>query len=220
MSQISPPLRILLVLVLAFLAVWTLFLRPGGGAEEPTVSVPVTAPAVEAGGEVATTGPGSAVESANTAAAAPATGTVAPGTPAPVAQPGTATGTGSTSAAGEVAPVELDREALANLPVDVARAVRRDKVIALLFWDSRAAEDRRVHRQLLSLDRHRGKVMVKTAKINQISRYAPITRGVDVQQSPTVVVVDRKLKAESLVGYVDRLTIRQAVSDALRAGRR
>ena len=38
----------------------------------------------------------------------------------------------------------------------------------------------------------------------------------DVQQSPTVVVADRNLQAETLVGYVDAATINQAVVDALR----
>ena len=37
-----------------------------------------------------------------------------------------------------------------------------------------------------------------------------------VEQSPTVVVVDRNRKAESLVGYVERNAINQAVADALR----
>ena len=38
----------------------------------------------------------------------------------------------------------------------------------------------------------------------------------DVQQSPTVVVADPNLEAETLVGYVDAATINQAVVDALR----
>jgi hypothetical protein len=37
-----------------------------------------------------------------------------------------------------------------------------------------------------------------------------------VEQSPTVVVVDPELRAESLVGYVDATTIDQAVVDAMR----
>ena len=40
------------------------------------------------------------------------------------------------------------------------------------------------------------------------------TRGVNLEQSPTVVVADRDLRAETLVGYVDRTTIDQAVEAA------
>ena len=50
-------------------------------------------------------------------------------------------------------------------------------------------------------------------------RYQAITRGADLEQSPTIVVADRNLKAETLVGFVDAETIQQTVVDALRAWR-
>ena len=50
-----------------------------------------------------------------------------------------------------------------------------------------------------------------------VPRYQAITRGVDVEQSPTVVVVDRNFKADSCsIGYVDRDAINQAIVDAMR----
>lgn len=215
MSQVSPPLRILLVAAIAFLAAWMLFLRPG---PEELPSTPVT-PAVTSGGGSAA---GDAVAGANAASAQAdaQAGALADGTAATTA-PGTAVGApaapATQAATGE--PVEVNPQALARLPRDVARAVRRDKVVALLFWNSEAPEDRRVRRSLRSANTYGDKVFVKAASVRDISRYAPITRGVDVQQSPTVVIVDADLHAESLVGYVARTTIRQALSDALRAGR-
>jgi hypothetical protein len=184
-SQISPPLRIVLVLSISFLAVWTMFLRPGARTETPAPVPTQTQPA-----NVAPTTP--AANSATQSAA---------GAQAPAASAG-----------------KPDRAALAKLPDDVARAVRRDKVITLLFWNPRAADDRQVRRSIRHLKVDESRVTVKVADIKHISRYAAITRGVDVQQTPTVVVVDRKLQAESLVGYVDGATIRQAISDARRAG--
>jgi Xaa-Pro aminopeptidase len=86
----------------------------------------------------------------------------------------------------------------------------------LLFWNSQAAEDRAVRAALRGIDRWGGHVFVKVAPISGIAKYGRIARGVDVQQSPTVVVVDRKLAATALVGYVDRQSIDQAVLDALR----
>jgi hypothetical protein len=112
----------------------------------------------------------------------------------------------------------LNREALAKLPADVASAVRRDKVLAILFWNPSAPEDRRVRGALRQANTYDGRVFVRVARVSDIARYAPITRGVDVAQSPTLVVVDRDLHAESLVGYVARTTIRQALADAIRAG--
>jgi hypothetical protein len=51
MSQISPPIRILLVCAVAFMAAWMLFLRPKSDADTPAASnpAPATAP-VDAGG--------------------------------------------------------------------------------------------------------------------------------------------------------------------------
>jgi hypothetical protein len=54
------------------------------------------------------------------------------------------------------------------------------------------------------------------AHLSKISRYNRITRGAEVEQSPTVVVVDRELNARTLVGYVDTASIDQAVVDAMR----
>ena len=215
MSQVSPPLRIALIATVAFVGIWVLFLRP-----QPEPPVSQDAAAVEAvGATSATTAP-----SAATAAAADANASVA----AADAAAGELTGEGAaaTSPAAAVAPraattappVELNRAALAKLPADVARAVRRDKVVALLFWNSSAPEDRRVRRAIRDADLNDKRVFVRVAPVSDIARYAPITRGVDVAQSPTLVVVDSDLHAEALVGYVARTTIRQAISDAIRAG--
>jgi hypothetical protein len=92
------------------------------------------------------------------------------------------------------------------------------KVLVMLFWNPKGADDRAVHTAIKGVGSHHGAVVVRVANVKDISRYAPITRGVDVQQSPSVVVVDRKLRGDLLTGYVDRETIDQAVSDALRAG--
>ena len=72
MSQISPPIRILLVCAVAFLAAWMLFLRPKDDAGTPAAATP-TAPStrpVEAGGDKSGSLAGKAVEQANEATAA------------------------------------------------------------------------------------------------------------------------------------------------------
>ena len=71
MSQISPPIRILLVCAVAFMAAWMLFLRPKTESGAPAASTPTTAAQpVDAGGEKATSLAGKAVEKANEATAA------------------------------------------------------------------------------------------------------------------------------------------------------
>ena len=96
------------------------------------------------------------------------------------------------------------------------RDVAADKVVVLLFWSPRAADDRAVHAELARVDRHAGKVVVDASPVARIARFQRITRGADVAQSPTVVVVGRDRKVETLVGYVDHVAIDQLVTDALR----
>jgi predicted nucleotidyltransferase len=85
-----------------------------------------------------------------------------------------------------------------------------------LFWSPKSADDKAVRTALTGIDRHKGKVLAHATNVKRIAAYGQITRGADVEQSPTVVVVDRDRKVETLVGYVDRTSIDQAVTDALR----
>ena len=94
-------------------------------------------------------------------------------------------------------------------------AIGDRKVLVLLFWSPKSADDRAVRKALAGIDRHDGHVVAQAAHIKRIAAYQQITRGADVEQSPTVVVVDRDRKVQTLVGYVDRTSIDQAVTDAL-----
>jgi hypothetical protein len=182
-SQISPPIRILLVLTVAVLGVYMLFLRPK----------PEEAPPLEP--STTTTSEPVQVESAETAAGTATTQETAP-------EPAAA-------AAGKA-------KDLRGLPKPVRRAIRDDKVLAVLFWNEKAADDRSVRKSLRKVNTWDDRVFVHAAPLRKISRYGRIARGVSVEQSPTIVIADRDLKAETLVGYVDRTTIDQAVVDALR----
>ena len=107
-------------------------------------------------------------------------------------------------------------EDLKGLPKPVRQAIRKDKVLVLLFWNGKSADDKAVRAALRKVDRWDGRVCVQVAPIKKIAKYGRIARGVDVEQSPTIVVADRELRAETLVGYVDTTTIDQAVVDAFR----
>ena len=86
----------------------------------------------------------------------------------------------------------------------------------MLFSNGKSYDDKAVEKALTKINRWDGRVFVHTAPLRKISKYGRIARGVNVEQSPTVVVADRDLQAETLVGYVDRATIDQAVVDARR----
>jgi hypothetical protein len=218
-------MRIVLAVAVAFLAVYMVALRP-----KAAVTPPAAPPAKPAGnvntGKPAVTGLGKAVQAAKGAAAkteaeqkaeggdAGATGT-APGTQSGAA----ATGTAAKHATRPAAKPAFKAPAVdtSGLPKPVARAIHRHEVLALLFSDRTSPDDRAVQSALRQVRGDTKGLYAHVASIRTISRYGPITRGADVQQSPTVVVVDRRMKATSLVGYVDALTIRQAVVNAMRS---
>ena len=233
MSQISPPIRILLVAVIGLCAAYFLFLRPkeeAVPAATPAAATPV--PAKDPNAQTSSK-PGAAVQQAvrgadnasaradqaaggaitetETGAAAGSTTPSSTGVNTnPVAE---APATGTTAAPG--APVT--KAALAGLPKDVRKAVRDRKVLVLLFYNNRSYDDKAVRRELDKVSHYGHQVFVDAHWIKSVARYQLITRGAEVEQSPTVVVADKNLKSETLVGYVDHATINQAVVDAIRA---
>ena len=227
MSQISPPIRILLVCAVAFMAAWMLFLRPSTDAGTPAAEAPVPAAnaPVEAGGADAQSAAGKAVEAANdaTAAADARVERIESGTEtaADAGQAANATASskpaGAEKAAAGKKAAKVTKAQAGGLPVRVLKAIADRKVVALLFWSPKSVDDQHVRKALRGIDRHDGKVMAHATHIKRIASYQQITRGANVEQSPTIVVIDRNRSVQTLVGYVDRTTIDQAVADALRA---
>jgi hypothetical protein len=215
MSQISPPIRIVLICAVAFMAAWMTVLKPKPVTAEPDGSTATTttqAPTAQsAAGQFAQRAEAAkaTAESAAAKAADEDTAAAAAGTSAATKAGNTAVTTGGATAAAKPAKP-------AGLPTRVRTALADDKVVVLLFWTPRAADDRAVHAELAKVDRHAGKVVVQAAPVARIARFQRITRGADVAQSPTVVVVGRDRKAETLVGYVDHVSVDQLVTDALR----
>ena len=210
-SQISPPIRIFLIIAVAVLGAYMLFLRPK--PEE----IPPLEPATDS---TSVSKPGKIRDSAEDAVDA-ANGQLSQqesvdGVDAGEAAAGSGTATGKKGATTPGASAATPAEDLAGLPKGVRTAIRKDKVLVLLFWNPKSAEDRLVRKSLNDVRTFDGRVFVQAAPLKKISRYGRIARGVNVEQSPTIVVADRNLKAETLVGYVDTTAINQAVVDAFR----
>jgi hypothetical protein len=228
MSQISPPIRILLVCAVAFMAAWMLFLRPSSDTGAPAADVPATAATprpVDAGGDKAQSLAGKAVEKANEATAAQDARAeqLAGGAGETAATPeanGTTVAPSSAPAATKTgAPTQVampSKEALATVPADARRAILKHQIVVLGVLAPKGADDRLVRKSLGKVDKLHGRVFVKAVPVKRISRYGTITRGADVSQTPSVVVVDFGLKASTLAGWVDTATIDQAVVDAIR----
>jgi hypothetical protein len=213
-SQISPPIRILLVVAAAFLGVYTMFLRPKDEVvppAEPAPNVQTNAPAVSQPGKVAEAAQGAVAAADGQLKQQESVDGVDAGEAAAGTQTSTKTAEPTAPAAAETSGVDV-----AGLPKPIAKAIGHNKVLVLLFWNNKSADDKAVHAALSDVNRWHGRVSVQSASIKKISKYGRIARGVDVEQSPTVVVADPQLRAETLVGYVDAQTIDQAVVDAMR----
>ena len=209
-SQISPPIRIVLILAVAVMGIYMFFLRP-----KPEEIPPVTpaGPSVSQPGQVRDAAE-DAVDAANGQLQQQES---VDGVDAGESAAGTASGTkkaqpGKAQAGAAATPAED----LKGLPKPLRKAIRADKILVVMFSNGKSYDDKAVEKELTKINRWDGRVYVHTAPLEKISKYGRIARGVNVEQSPTVVVADRSLKAETLVGYVDRGRIDQAVLDARR----
>jgi hypothetical protein len=208
-SQISPPIRILLVLTVAVMGVYMLFLRP---KPEEIPPLDPAGTSVSQPGQIRDAAEG-AVDAANGQLAQQES---VDGVDAGESAAGTTPATKSTPGKAPAAAAATPAEDLKGLPKPVRKAIRANKVLVVLFSNGKSYDDKAVEKALTKVNRWDGRVFVHTAPLRKISRYGRIARGVSVEQSPTIVVADRELRAQTLVGYVDRASIDQAVVDARR----
>jgi hypothetical protein len=225
-DKISLPFRILLVVALVFLVAWFLVLRPKPASEAPVVS---TAPGVT-GLDNATAKAKSAVDAANAAAArseaatavggssTPKSSAAKPAKPAAAAKAAKPAATPAKPAA-VAKPAKPAAPGLADdaAPGDPSRpllaSVDAGKVAVVLFWNKNATDDRATRRALRRIDLHKGKVVATAVSIDDVGRYEAITRGAQVLESPTVLVIGAGGKARAITGYTQAKEIDQAVSD-------
>jgi hypothetical protein len=223
-SQISPPVRILLAGAILFLAAWFTVLHPKAASTAAPAATPV-ATATATG--TPTDGLGRAVAKARGAAATAETaGKAAAGESTqaqPQSQPQTGTATKSSPAQPAQPAVAIPAKVLAKLPTDVSAALKAHKTLVLGVisanakpWRPLADDDRYVRNALRKVNRYDGQVLVKRVPVSSLVRYAPLVGGLDVNQTPSIVVIDGKLHGTLLTGYVDRISINQAIADARR----
>lgn len=213
MTHASRPLIGLLVATVACFAVWTVALKPSSSSS---------------GGGTKSTGMGSyqsaidkAHQSVKTSDAASAAhgGTVV-------------TAPTSTTGAGEVTKTQATTQAKATpavtaAPVTVSpaqqranateNALRANKVVALLFYNPAAADDRAVKAELTTIPARGSQVVTIEVPLSEAGRYTFITDNIELDTSPTLLLIDRARQASTIEGYAARFEIAQRVDDALAA---
>jgi hypothetical protein len=215
MDQISPPMRIVLVVAIVFAAAYMLVLKP---KDEAVAPAPEPAPAVQAGGPEANTALGQAVEQANEAANASEAANAARGAESTAGETKTQNPPATTQAApGTQKPVAPADKAVAedlkDLPGWLAESMDK-RVVAVLFTNAESADDRRTSKALQQAYDYNGDVVTRVVNVKKISDYQAIAEGVDVSQSPTLMVIAKDRSAEVLTGFSSRNTISQAIIDA------
>jgi hypothetical protein len=104
-------------------------------------------------------------------------------------------------------------------PRDVVKAFEANQIVALLFVRNGGIDDAMVAPVVRSLSRFPG-VASSVVPADQISRYATITQGVDLDRVPALVVVRPKRLDEGIpsasvsYGYQSPASVVQAVIDA------
>jgi hypothetical protein len=223
MSQVSRPLLAALLAAVVFLAVWLVALKPSsqsasGSPAATTMSASglLSAPG-KARGAVAASDAASAKHSGTVATAPSAstpthTGTLAATTPATTTSPA-APIQGSTSAA---QPQRKTAPRSSGQRLDaVSRALKDNKVLALLFYNPAGADDGAVRQELAAIPSGGGRVFEQAIPITELANYPVVTLHVPVTTSPTLVVIDPDQKARTIVGFADGFEIAQRVADAL-----
>jgi hypothetical protein len=186
MDQVSRPLLIALGATVAFLVVWLVALRPG-------------APPAESAPPASAQATGQAGAGSQTTTAAPAARPATAARPAPVPSAAAPAATASRGA----------REAA------VMRDIRGGRVVVMLVWNPRGADDRATRAAVGGLDRRGGKVAVHVVPVSRVGDLPSITQGVTISQSPTTLVIGKDRRARVIAGLSEPGELSQAVGDAL-----
>ena len=93
-------------------------------------------------------------------------------------------------------------------------ALAAHKVVALLFYNPAGSDDQADRQTLGKLSTRHGQVVKLAVPISQIARFGRITDQVPVTTSPTLIVIDAKHQASTLVGFADPLEFNQLISAA------
>ena len=218
MDQLSPPFRIAIVAMLAVCALWFTVLKP----KDPAADAPLpTAPGATglANDVNAAKGAAATSDAANAKIQKATGGAAATTTPAKAPAPAKhATKTGPHAAvAGKSA---AKGAASADPTASLLSALDAKKAVVMLFYNRAGIDDRAVRKAVAATDRHHGKVVVKAVPVGQVGRYEAITRGAQILESPTVLVIAPDRKARAIVGFTTTGEVDQAVGDALASAKK
>ena len=123
----------------------------------------------------------------------------------------------------------------------VEQELKQGAVVAVLFWNPKSSVDVAVHNelQLLLAVHHKlrsvskvpvvqrllkavgleldSKIAVQEASASQVASFGSITRAVQVDQTPTILIINGHGQTTTLTGLTDAFSIEQAIDEARHA---
>jgi hypothetical protein len=215
MARLPKPLIGLLLGTIAFFAIWMVALKPktsaGGGSQG---GVGQYQSAINQAHQAVTTSDQANAKLGAPTATAPAP---KPATPATPAKPATTAKTSTTAKATPTAKGAATTQSAASGVRTIQSAIRAGKVVAVLFYNGAAADDRAVKSELAAVPTHGGKVVKLAVPVSQLTKYSIVTQQIPVVTAPTLVLIDAKRQATTITGYADPVEIAQRIDDALSA---
>ena len=226
MGSLPKPLIGLLLGTVAFFAIWMVALKPHSSSSGSQGGVGQYQPAINQAHQAVTTS-----NQANAKLGAPTATAPAATTPTPAksaAKPATkdaakpakdaAKPATKTNAAPASKPTAQSASATTpNAAKTVETAIRAGKVVAVLFYNDAAADDRAMKSELAAIPTHGGQVVKAAVPVSQLIQFSSLTQTVDVNTAPELVLIDKARQATTLTGYADGVEIAQRINDALAA---
>jgi hypothetical protein len=106
----------------------------------------------------------------------------------------------------------------ANLQASVEAELKQGKIVAILFWNPKASVDREVQRELRAVGHALGaKISVHEAQAGQVGSFGSVTRAIQVNETPTILLVNKQGQTTTLTGLTDVFSIEQAIGEAQKA---
>jgi hypothetical protein len=221
MGTLPKPLIGLLLGTVAFFAIWMVALKPsssssggsqgGVGQYQPAIN--------KAHQAVTTSNQANAKLGAPTATTSATTPTATKPAPAKTAAKPTADAAakavGKTLSVPVTKPVLTPAQSAAADAKSVGTAIRAGKVVAILFYNDAAADDRAMKTELAAIPTHGGQVAKFAEPVSQLIQFSSLTQTVDINTAPELVLIDKARQASTLFGYADGVEIAQRIDDAL-----
>ena len=104
------------------------------------------------------------------------------------------------------------------MQVTVERELAQGRLVAILFWNPIAPVDQQAHQELQAARQQLGgKVVLHVARTSQLASFGSLLRAAPVNETPTILLVNKRGQTRSVTGFTDVYSIEQAIIEASRA---